>query len=72
MSALSNWRSYDFYASARQYFANINVTHHTKRDLMGIAKSIEPGQPAQSAQADHGLNLSPLADFLFQVIILPN
>ena len=29
-----------------------------------IAKSIEPGQPAQSAQADHGRNVSLLADFL--------
>ena len=24
------------------------VTHHAKRDPMGIAKSIDPGQPAQS------------------------
>ena len=31
---------------------------------MGIAKSIDPGQPAQSAQADHGRNFSLLADFL--------
>ena len=28
------------------------VTHHAKRDLVGIAKSIDPGQPAQTAQAD--------------------
>ena len=34
-----------------------------KRDLMGIAKSIKPGQPAQSAQADQGRNFSLLADF---------
>ena len=29
------------------------VTNHAKRDLMGIAKSIDPGQPAQS---DHDQN----------------
>ena len=39
----------------------IIVTHHSKRDLMGIAKSIDGGQPAQ---ADHGRNFSLLADFL--------
>ena len=38
----------------------INVTHLAK-DLMGIAKSIYHGQPAQS---DHGRNFSLLADFL--------
>ena len=32
--------------------------------LKGIAKSIDPGQPAQSAQVDHGRNFLPLADFL--------
>ena len=32
------------------------VTHHAKRDLMGIAKSTDPGQLAQSAQVDHGQN----------------
>ena len=32
---------------------------------MGVAKSIHSGQPAQSAQADHGRNFSILADFLF-------
>ena len=42
----------------------ISVTYHAKRDLMGIAKSIDLGQPAQSAQADHGRNFSLLADFL--------
>ena len=36
------------------------MTHHTERDLMGIAKSIDSGQPAQS---DHGRNFSLLADF---------
>ena len=41
----------------------INVTHHAKSDFIGITKSIDPGQPAQSAQADHGRNLSLLADF---------
>ena len=35
-----------------------------KSDLVGIAKSIDPGQPAQSAQADHGRYFSLLADFL--------
>ena len=35
-----------------------------KRDLMGIEKRIDPGQPAQSAQADHGQNFLQLADFL--------
>ena len=42
----------------------INVTHQAKRDLMGIAKSINPGQPAQFTQSDHGRNFSLLADFL--------
>ena len=42
-----------------------NLTlHHTKRDLIGIAKIIDPGQPAQSAQSDHGRNFLLLADFL--------
>ena len=36
------------------------LTHH----LVGIAKSIEPGQAAQSAQTDQGRKLSLLADFL--------
>ena len=40
------------------------MTHHMKRDLKGITKSIDPGQSAQSAQADHGRNFSLLADFL--------
>ena len=40
------------------------VTHQAKRDLMRIAKSIDPGQPAQSTQAVHGRNFSLLADFL--------
>ena len=44
--------------------------HHAKRDLLGIAKNIDPGQLAQSAQAVHGRNFSLLADFF--VIILPN
>ena len=35
-----------------------------KKDLIGIAKSIDRGQPAQSRQADHGRNFSLLADFL--------
>ena len=38
------------------------VSDHAKRDLMGIAKSIDPGQPAQSAQADHSQNFLLLAD----------
>ena len=40
------------------------MTHHGKRDLIGIAKSIDPGQPEQSAQADQGRYFSLLADFL--------
>ena len=60
---------------------DLYVTHQAKRDFMGIAKSIDPGQPAQSAQSDHGRNFSLLADFFFfffcvlsllEVIILPN
>ena len=31
---------------------------------MGIAKSIDPGQPAQSMQCEHGRNFSLLADYL--------
>ena len=31
---------------------------------MGIAKSIDSGQPAQSTQVDQGWNFSLLADFL--------
>ena len=27
----------------------VNMTHHVKTDLMGIAKSIDPRQPAQFA-----------------------
>ena len=37
------------------------VTHHAKRDLKGIAKSIDPGQPAQ---CDHFSNFLLLPDFL--------
>ena len=37
------------------------VTYQAKRDLMGIVKSIDSGQPAQ---ADHGQNFLLLADFL--------
>ena len=33
------------------------VTYHAKRNLVGIAKNIEPGQPAQSAQSDDGRTL---------------
>ena len=47
-----------------QIWSSLNVTHHAKQDLMGITKSIDRGQPAQSAQADHGRNFSLLADFL--------
>ena len=43
---------------------NLFVTHYTKRNLMGTAKSINPGKPAESAQADHGQNCLLLADFL--------
>ena len=41
------------------------MTHHAKRNLIGIAKNIDPGQPAQSAQADHGRKFSIFADFLY-------
>ena len=40
------------------------VTHHAKRDLMGITKNIDAGQPAQFAQSDHGRNFPLLADCL--------
>ena len=40
------------------------MTRHAKRDFMGIAKSMDPAQPAQSTHADHGRNFSLLADFL--------
>ena len=40
------------------------MTHHMKRDLKGIKKSIYRGLSAQSAQADHGRNFSLSADFL--------
>ena len=40
---------------------NAFVTHHAERDLVGIAKRIDPGHPAQ---ADHGRHFSLLADFL--------
>ena len=42
----------------------VNVTHNAKRDLIGIAKSIEPGQAARSARTDHGQIFSLLADFM--------
>ena len=32
------------------------VTPNAKRDLMGMAKTINPGQRGQSAQDDHGRN----------------
>ena len=50
--------------TSRYIIKNIYVTHLTKKDLTGIAKSIDSGQPAQSAQSDRGKNLSLLADFL--------
>ena len=40
------------------------ATHHAKKDFVGIEKSIDSDQPAQSAQSDHGRNFSLLADFL--------
>ena len=46
------------------HYVSKYVTHHTKRDLMGIAKSIDPCQPVQSTQAEQGRNFSLLADFL--------
>ena len=41
------------------------LTHQVKRDFMGIVKSVDPGQPVQSAQANHGRNFLLLADFLY-------
>ena len=52
------------YSSCMKRSRKSYVTHHTKRDLMGITKSTDRGQPAQSAHADHGRNFSLLADFL--------
>ena len=49
---------------AMDYPVHVYVTRHAKMDLMGIVKSIHPGQPAQSAQADQGRKLSLFADFL--------
>ena len=45
-------------------YAKTCLTHHAKRNHMGIAKRIDSGQPAQSAQSDHSRNFSPLAEFL--------
>ena len=39
----------------------IYVTHHAKRDLVGI---IDPSQLAQSVKAEQGQNFLLLADFL--------
>ena len=49
-------------ADMGHYF--VIVIHYTKRDLKGTAKSIDPGQPTQSAQADDGRDFSLLTDFL--------
>ena len=40
------------------------VTRHVKRNLIGIAESVDRGQPELSAQGVHGRNFSRLADFL--------
>ena len=53
-----------FCTSKPQIDCLLYVTHHAKRDLMAIAKTIDTGQPAPSAQADHGRHFSLLADFL--------
>ena len=50
MSSWSGWKQ-------------VFVIRHAKLDLMGISKSIDPGQSAQLGQADHGRNFSLLADF---------
>ena len=42
-------------------FELVYVTYYATRDLLGIAKSIDPGQPTQS---DHGRNFPLLADCL--------
>ena len=46
---------------SRYFTESLYVTYHSKRDLTGISKSIDPGQPVQS---DYGRNFSLLADFL--------
>ena len=44
-----------------------------KRELMGIAKSIDPGQPLQTAQSDQGRYFFAIGRFsVYQVIILRN
>ena len=58
MKLLRTYR--DFQIHLRGTYA----THHAKRDLMGVAKSINHSQPAQSVQANHSRNFSLLADFL--------
>ena len=73
---IREFETYDFEVLRVDYFKITwsrftNVTHQEKRDLMGIAKSIDSGQPALSAQADHGPNFLLLADFLC-IKILPN
>ena len=57
LSFMHNGRSFAF------IIMNIYVTRHAKGDLMVIVKNINPGQPAQFAQADHGENFSLLVDF---------
>ena len=46
------------------YLAFTIVTHHPKRGLMGIVKSIDLGQSVRLAHADQGQTFSLLADFL--------
>ena len=53
----------DFYSHEKRLFKLCSV----KRDIYASAKSIDPGQPAHSAQADLGRYFLPLIDFL-QVI----
>ena len=52
------------YQTCISCYSKATVTHHAKKDLMGIMKSINPGQPVQSGQADHSQNFSLWADFL--------
>ena len=54
---------------------NKYVTHHAKRDLMGIVQSINPGQTVQSAHNFFNRPRSKLFVIgrfsVYQVIILP-
>ena len=52
-----------YFAIRKQTLSQAFVTHFVKRDLLGIAKSINPGQLAQSLQADQGRKLFAIGRF---------